>query len=227
MLCKIAGMPFDPVACIVVLLTTFAVYSFDKVSGSIEDLLNTPDRAVLAKYPIKQLAAMSYLAAILVVALTDIWRIPGVLVIGLVGLVYTARIGGIRPKDIPGVKNLIVAISTAICYVDMINGALWLYALTFLLIFIDTVLFDLRDIKGDTAEGVRTLPVVLGRTRTLVILSAIDLIVYWLSPVVAMFGAIWILYFRKERPSLQYDLFVDAWMLWVLLLDELLDLLIR
>ena len=223
MLCKIDGLPIDKVACLAVFLVTFAVYSFDKVSGSKEDLLNTPGRAILAKYPIKQLAALTYVIAILVVAITDIWKLPCLLIYGLAGLIYTARIRGVRLKDIPGVKNLIVAGSTAIAYVYMISGAWWLYALIFLLMFIDTVLFDLRDIIGDTAEGVKTLPVVLGRAPTMMMLSAIDLIIYTLSPVVAIFGAFLILYFRKERHSLSYDLLVDAWMMWVVLSLYLLE----
>jgi 4-hydroxybenzoate polyprenyltransferase len=214
LLCKIGGLPLDPVACLAVFLTTFAVYSFDKVSGSKEDLLNTLERAILAKYPIKKLAALSYLLAIILIAATDVWRLPSVLVFGLSGLLYTARISGVRPKDVPGAKNLIVAGSTAVCYVGLIGGSWALYVLAFLVIFIDTVLFDMRDIIGDRAAGVRTLPVIIGRVYTQMILILANIIVYAFSPVAALYGVFLIAYFRRERHSLRYDLLVDAWMMW-------------
>lgn len=218
LLSSVGRLPFNPVASLVVFLTTFAIYSVDKVSGSKEDLLNIPERAALAKYPIKQLSALSYMAAILLVALTDFWKLPSVLFIGLAGIIYTVRIRGTRPKDITCVKNLIVASSIAICYADQIEGPIQLYVLAFLVIFVDTVLFDLRDIIGDSAMGVRTLPVVFGRGPILVLLFVIDIIIYTLSPSISIYGAFLIIYFRKERSSLHYDLLIDAWMMWVLVL---------
>jgi 4-hydroxybenzoate polyprenyltransferase len=217
MLCKIAKLPLSPVASLIVFLVTFGVYAFDKVSGSKEDLQNNPRRANLAKYPIKQLAALSYGAAILIVAITDIWKLPCVLIVGLAGLLYTVKIWGVRPKDVLGIKNLLVASSTAICYAGLVSHKLWLYELTFLLIFIDTTIFDLRDMIGDRAAGVRTLPVVLGRAPTMLILAAVDLLIYVLSPIVSIIGAFLLLYFRKERDILCYDFLVDAWMMWVVL----------
>ena len=221
LLCLVGGLPIDPVACLITSLVMFAIYARDKVSGSKEDLVNNPQRAILAKYPIKTLTTISYVAAIALVVWWDASKLFAVLVPGIGGAVYTARICGVRPKDLLGVKNLIVASVSAVCYAGLVCGAWWLYVLAFLLVFIDTVLFDIRDIKGDAAEGVRTLPVVLGKQRTLVILAGLDVLLCMLSPVVAVFGAIWIVYFRKERHSLSYDLLVDGWAIWALILLHL------
>lgn len=216
LLCAVSGRSVDLIACLAVPLITFAIYAPDKVSDSKEDLINNPGRAILAKYPIKWLAALSYTAAIVLVAWWDASKLFAVLVPGLGGIVYTARIGGVRPKDIPGMKNLIVATVSAICYAGLTGGPLQLYVLAFLLIFIDTVLFDIRDIRGDAAESVRTLPVLLGRKRTIAILVALDGVLATLSPIIAMWGAVLIWYFGKERHSLSYDLLVDGWAIWVL-----------
>jgi hypothetical protein len=218
LLCQVSGLPYDPIASVILGLVTWAIYAADHAGGSAEDLTNNPGRAWLAKYPVKKLAALAYLLAIIITIWWDAPKLPCVLVVGLAGAAYTARIRGVRPKDILGVKTLIVASSTAICRAGLVGGAGWLYALVFLVMVIDTVLCDMRDMKGDAAEGVRTIPVVLGRGATLAILAVVDVIIFTLSPIVAMVGAGLIWYFRKERCSLSYDLLVDGWMLWAVVL---------
>jgi hypothetical protein len=218
LLCQLSGRPFDPIDSVVLTLLTFAVYAADHAGGSKEDLMNNPGRAWLANYPVKKLAALAYCAALLITIWWDASKLPCVLVVGLAGAAYTARIGGIRPKDIPGVKTFIVASSTAICRAGLVGGEWWLYILVFLMMVIDTVLCDMRDIKGDAAEGVRTIPVMLGREPTLAILAGVDVIIFALSPIVATVGAGLIWYFRKERCRLSYDLLVDGWTLWAVAL---------
>ncbi|MEI8004101.1 MAG: hypothetical protein WCG94_07160, partial [Methanothrix sp.] len=71
----------------------FAIYAWDRVSGSVEDLLNNPDRAWLARYStqIKWIAVFSYVAAVAVIAQSDLSKVPYVLVPGLAGALYTIR----------------------------------------------------------------------------------------------------------------------------------------
>jgi 4-hydroxybenzoate polyprenyltransferase len=219
LLCELSGQPYNYVAALLVFLVTFAIYSIDKVSGSKEDLLNSPDRAMLAKWPIKKIAVAAYVSAIALCAWWDIAKLPFVILPGIAGAAYTARIGGIRPKDLPGAKSLIVATSTAICYAGLIDGAAWQYMLIFLLTFVDTVIFDIRDIIGDRAAGVRTIPVLLGTSRTLAMLAAACLVLALIAPIAALVGLCLIWYFRKERSSWEYDLLVDGWMIWALGLE--------
>jgi 4-hydroxybenzoate polyprenyltransferase len=214
LLSQLAGQPYDPTASIILGLVTWAVYAADHAGGSAEDLMNNPGRAWLAKYPVKKLAAPAYLLAIIIVAWWDASKLPCVLVVGLAGAAYTTRIRGIRPKDILGMKTLIVASSTAICRAGLVGGAWWLYVLVLLVMVIDTILCDMRDIKGDTVNGVRTIPVILGRSRTLMLLAIIDIFIFTLSPILAAIGLCLIIYFGKERPSLAYDFLVDGWILW-------------
>lgn len=208
--------PIQPIYSLIAFLCTFAVYSADKVSGSKEDLLNTPDRAILANYPIGTLAKISYCLAILIVIVVDWHKLPFVLSFGVAGWIYTLKIGGVRPKDIPGVKNLIVASACAACYAGLVGQG---YALIFLMILVNTILFDIRDIKGDALNGVRTLPVIFGRSRTMYGLIALNTILFAISPEVSVIGYIILCYFRQDRPSLQYDYFVDGWVLAAVLAE--------
>lgn len=214
-ICKIYGLPYDPMASAIVFLVTWAVYAIDKVSGSREDLLNDPDRAMLARHPIKLLAIIAYVVAIGLVTIYRPIAIYAVLAPGIAGALYTARICGVRPKDIPLAKNLIVAASTAFCYGWLTGGG---YMLIFLLMLAGTIFSDLRDVRGDRANNVRTLPVLLGPSRTLMVLAAIDIPIVFLSPVIAAMIGIFILYFSMQRPNLSYDLLIDGWMIWAYML---------
>jgi 4-hydroxybenzoate polyprenyltransferase len=225
LLCQLSGQDYNYVAALLVFLVTFAIYSLDKVSGSAEDLLNSPERACLAGWPVAKIAIVAYLAAIVIVSWWDIAKLPCVLIPGLAGALYTARIAGRRPKDLPGAKSLIVATATAICYAGLIDGAAWQYILIFLLTFIDTVIFDIRDIIGDKANGVRTIPVILGTSRTLAMLAIACLVLACISPIVAAVGLGLIWYFRKERAGWEYDLLVDGWMIWAWIISVYTEML--
>lgn len=218
---EICQIEVNPAIPLIVFLVTFAIYALDKVSGSKEDLLNTPDRAVLSGHPVKRAAALSYAVAIILVLAVDPPALPAVLIPGLAGILYTSRIHGVRPKDIPGCKNVVVAVSTAVCYAGLLHACLSAYMLIFLLIWIDTVLFDLRDVVGDASSGVRTLPVLLGPSRMMLVLIVFDALLFAISPVVAAVGLLLIVYFRKNRNVLAYDLLVDGWMMWSWLLLHL------
>jgi 4-hydroxybenzoate polyprenyltransferase len=98
-----------------------------------------------------------------------------------------------------------------------------LYGLAWAVNAIDTTLSDIRDIVGDRIAGVHTLPVVLGGPKTLGILTGLDMAIAYLSPQIAIYGLFLIIYFRKDRHSLRYDLLVDGWLMWVYLALSILE----
>lgn len=206
----------------VAFLCAFFVYSIDKVSGSKEDLLNTPERAILANYPIKQIATLAYLAAFLIVFAMDWHKWYCVAVFGAAGCLYAIPLyRGIRLKDLPGLKAPYVAATCTICFAGLVGAG---YSLIFLLILINTVIFDMRDLIGDAAHGVQSLPVLLGASRTVYLLAALDVLLFPVYPGVALIGAGLIWHFRHEKPSLQYDILVDGWPMISLILIYLTDL---
>lgn len=208
LICQIYDVPYQPVWSIIAFLCVFFVYSRDKISGSKEDLLNTPERAILAKYPIRQIASLAYLLAIILVLLADWHKLPSVLIFGLAGWIYTIPVFGHRPKEIPGVKSLIVASACSICFAGLAGtGCMYM----FLLILISTILCDVRDVVGDRAAGVRTLPVLLGTSRTIAGLAVLNIALAFYSIPASAIGFILLYYFRKPRPNLEYDLWVDGW----------------
>lgn len=208
LVCLVYNVPYKPVWSIIAFLSAFYVYSIDKVSGSKEDLLNTPERAILANYPILRLANWSFWLAIIIAVLTDWHSVANVLVFCLAGRLYVAKVGGHRLKDIPGFKSPYVAGAWSYGFAGLVGQG---YALIFLLFLINTILCDMRDMVGDRAAGVRTLPVLLGLSRTIAGLAVLNIALAFYSLPSAAIGFCILYYFRKPRPNLEYDLWVDGW----------------
>jgi 4-hydroxybenzoate polyprenyltransferase len=108
----------------------------------------------------------------------------------LSGLIYSTPIfpKGFRYrrlKEIPVAKSLLVAFAWALppallpVYIagaspDLVTLAVILFF--FSLVFINTVLFDIRDVEGDRATGVRTIPVCIGVTNTKILLTLVNIL---------------------------------------------------
>jgi 4-hydroxybenzoate polyprenyltransferase len=136
-----------------------------------------------------------------------------------------------RLKDIPVVKNLVVAISWALVttllpamQAPRITGTIVAFVLYFMLakVFINAALYDVRDVKGDREMGVKTMPVLLGSRRTTIILLALNSTLLpglmqigsMLALIMVLYGYIYILYFAERRSPITLDLLVDGqWMM--------------
>lgn len=204
---------------------TFAVYSFDKLGGSAEDLQNAPERAWLQGKPILPIAILAYLASIGLVYQSMPAAIFYIPLPGLFGAIYTARLPGIgRPKDIFIMKNILVGLATAACHVGLVGAGWKLFGFVFLTAFVDTALFDIRDIEGDRLAGVRTLPVVMGIDPALLCLAAVIGVALFIYPAgwhIAAWGFGLLAIFRKRMEAWLYDLLIEPWWVWAWILFQI------
>lgn len=226
-------------------LVTFSVYTLNKVTDKEEDAVNSPERAALVRNRdglLVGLSAVAYAVALFI----GVWTgrplaVVFLLVPLLVAIVYSIRLHPSLPrvKDVFVAKSLAVTVSlvSSTClfaymfFRDVYVILFWAFFLSIKL-FINTTLFDVRDVDGDRQTGVETVPAVLGipRTRWLllllntllvpwvaaalyfgVLLTALPLVVFCIG-----YGYWYILRFCRPRArySLSYDLLVDGeWML--------------
>lgn len=94
-------------------------------------------------------------------------------------------------KDIPASKDIFVSLAwaallTAIpAYFPLENAAFkttaGIFTLVFLLIFGKTVALDLRDTEGDRLIGSETIPVLIGKNKTIKLLYAVQFIIFALT----------------------------------------------
>lgn len=225
--------------CAIVFLISFSVYSLDKIADLDKDVINMPQRRSFI-YGRKRLVLASSLAAYLLAVLLTLFRMPAALLIVLIPVIANAFYGtkllpGIpRLKDIPVMKNVVVALTWALIttlmpalnagHLATFNVALVGYFM-FVKTFVDTVLYDMRDVEGDRLNGVRTIPAMLGRGKTTALLlianSTLLCILPFMHGEVRLFTAIliaygyaYILYFMKIINPLELDFLVEGeWML--------------
>ncbi|CAD6492273.1 MAG: UbiA prenyltransferase family protein [Candidatus Argoarchaeum ethanivorans] len=231
-------------------LLTFTVYNLDKLTGIEEDLVNVPERAGFIEKNKKSVTfatIAAYIVALFLSFLQNPFAIFIILFPFCIGIVYSIKISNFRLKDITGIKNIVVAlcwavigafIPLAISFRDFSVISLIFYFF-FTKLFINTVLFDVRDIKGDKMNGVKTIPVVFGRKRTKNILLTLNstlipwLVYSYLSGcfhiyfIVLVFsighGYWYILYFcREENTGKSLDLLVDGEWIPVVILAAIL-----
>ena len=184
---------FNPVVLALGMLITFSVYNLNRKTDESEDAINHSHRFAFTKRYEHLLFASAIGAYVLALVLSGLYGLSVLLIsaIPLIsGLIYSTPIfpKGCkyrRLKEIPLAKSLIVAIAWALppallpVYIggaipSLITLAVVLFF--FSLVFINTVLFDIRDVEGDRATGVRTIPVCIGVTNTKILLTLINII---------------------------------------------------
>lgn len=225
-------------------LVTLSLYNFNKVTDMGEDKFNRPERIKFVKnrsHFIVAFSVIGYSVALLIGILSGKILAIIVLLIPLwVAILYSVRLAPRLPrlKDIFVAKNLAVTIglvssTSLLAYIYFQNSYIilfWVYFL-FIKLFINTVIFDVRDVSGDKKVGIKTIPAVLGirKTKNLLILLN-SLLIPWIGislyfnlfvPALPLlifcifYGYWYIFHFcnSEKKFSLSYDLLVDGeWM---------------
>jgi 4-hydroxybenzoate polyprenyltransferase len=178
-----------PLAVPIVALVAFGVYTANDLADIEEDAINCPDRSsFVADHP-------AFVALLTVGAFTVggglAWAAggPPALAVAFVplwaALCYSLPVprGGRRLKDVFALNTALVAAAWAVTVTAVplvlagrpfgpVAAAVGLFF--FLRSFVSVEVFNVRDVAGDAATGVRTLPVVLGIGPTRRVLALLD-----------------------------------------------------
>jgi 4-hydroxybenzoate polyprenyltransferase len=231
-------------------LVTFSLYNLNKITDKEEDTFNNPDRLTFITnrtHILLTFSVISYIIALFIgVTSGEIVAIIVLLLPLWVAILYSVRIapGFRRLKDIYIAKSLSVTIglvfsTSLLAYIYFQNIYIiffWVFFL-FVKLFINTVLFDVRDIAGDRKLNINTIPAVLGFKKTKYLLIFLNsFLIPWVAvtlylnffvallPVIvfSVFYGYWCIFHfcnSKKKSSLSYDLLVDGeWMVLVIML---------
>ncbi|WP_396610581.1 UbiA family prenyltransferase [Haloferax sp. S1W] len=180
------------VAPAVVGLVTFAVYVGDRIADADTDAATNPERtAFIKRYErlLQHAVSLSYGLAIALAALGGPLALAITLLPGLFWVLYasdwlpslTSHFR--RLKDVLLVNTVVVSLAWALTLTALplafadatfTPAAAILFIYYFLGIFVNVEIPNVRDAAGDSAIGVKTLPVVLGVHRTRYVLYGID-----------------------------------------------------
>ncbi|MFC4542416.1 UbiA family prenyltransferase, partial [Halosolutus amylolyticus] len=193
----LADLPFDPRPFFIVVAVTMFVYTVNRFTDLEEDEANVPQRAAFIKrYGRLWLAVgtVLYLAAIGFAIALDV---PGVgfMIVPLLAAILYSTVG---VKRLFLVKNLFVGAAWALIPlgVGYYFGRPWQFEILFLtayvgaMITIAAVIFDVKDIEGDRAEGIRTVPNTFGPGWTRIVSQVANVLVAALVPVVVAAGVL-------------------------------------
>ncbi len=180
----LAGLTPDPLALFIVFAVTLFVYSFNRLADRAEDRKNLPRRTSFIDRYGTQLFVIGTALYLVATAVAIIGSVPGApaMVIPLIVAVLYSVVG---LKRILLVKNLLVGLAWGLIPlgVGVYYSALWtvdilfLFGFTTVMLTIAAVVFDIKDIEGDRAEGVRTVPIVVGVRRTRLFAAASTVLV--------------------------------------------------
>jgi len=228
-------------------LLAVAVYNLNKLTDLHEDSVNAPERARFVKryrtYIIISIVG-SFCGAIVCAFSCNPYSIFAVVFGFGIGTLYSVLLFGVRFKEILLVKNVIVVgtcvvgavlVPFGVHFSSLIAISLIAY-FVFFTAFINTVLFDVRDLQGDKRSGNMTIPISLGlnKTRGLLLVSN-STFIPWLvisslqglfhnflillaCSMVYSYG--YILYFCKKDAKIRktVDALVEGWWIVVALL---------
>ena len=178
-------------------LVIFAVYCMNNLTDKEEDEVNSPEKASFVSNNEKTLTlavGSSYIIAIILGLLDSIYAVFILVVPLFAGVIYSIQVSSKLPrlKDIFAVKNIIIALSWAVVttFIPAISAPniSWAFIIPifyffFVKSFVNSVVCDIRDIKGDTANGIITIPVKIGKEKTKNILSALT---FSIMPVISI-----------------------------------------
>jgi 4-hydroxybenzoate polyprenyltransferase len=168
-------------------LIVYATYTLDRTLECKEDILNRGELAGADKRAGMVGCLAAFLIGTVILLHDGIWAAPFFPFI--VGYIYTRgiRIGPInlRFKAGAGVKNVVIGLTwggTIALIVSQWCSSLAAVTVIFLFfglkVFITSCINDFKDIRGDLAAGIRTLPVSLGEGQTKRVLIGILLVSY-------------------------------------------------
>lgn len=174
----LAGFPLAVEPLFIVFAATLFVYNLNRITDVSEDATNVPGRVEFVRTYGRFWIAVGVLLYLLATGLAVTRNLPRaefMAVPPLVGLLYS--FGG---KRVLLLKNLLVGASWGLIPlgVGTYFGRLWTVDVLFLAVHVCVVItlaaivFDVKDIEGDRAAGIRTIPVVSGPRRTRVLTQA-------------------------------------------------------
>ncbi len=182
--------PIDWTVLLIAYLVPLIIYSYDYYGDMEKDAATNPERAVIIRKKVSLYPYIigSYVAllALLMYLYASYIMIIFVLILVFCGIFYTVLLKDLT-KVIPGFKGVYIACVWALAGTFFFNihyaiSFNLFHILIFLFIFlkgmINVTFFDIKDIEGDREQGLKTIPVILGKERTLNYLHLLNVFAY-------------------------------------------------
>ncbi len=163
------------------------IYTYNHLKEIEKDKTGNPERVSHLMKPRKvfYILGIFYLFSLFIFSVilgTDMLLLVSVLMMG--GMLFSIGIKEIT-KKITCFKNIYTSLFWALgpvlivslyYHIPIVPALLYLFLFIFLRLIVNTIYFDIKDIYSDKKEKLRTVPVILGKEKTLNILHLINII---------------------------------------------------
>jgi 4-hydroxybenzoate polyprenyltransferase len=179
------------------------VYNLDRLHYDPADQVNTPTRFLYRESLRSKRLFLIWLSAATLVGWPAVtarwWLIPPIL-LAIAALQFYSRPVPLvqkRLKDLPVLKTFIAPSLIAAVLVlwpvlelrrSLGEREMLVFFWCFIILSVNSISFDLRDIQGDLRNGTRTVPVLLGANWSTVLLSGLALLATLMSPLLGLQG---------------------------------------
>ncbi|MEM5771824.1 MAG: UbiA family prenyltransferase [Candidatus Aenigmatarchaeota archaeon] len=169
----ISSQPLHILPIISSMLLTFFLYSLNRVADINEDKINFPERIKFWERYGKKLILIGSIFFIITIIINSFHNVLSTILI-IFPFLCVFSYSFFRLKNILLIKNLVVALGWAVIplfastYMSSPNLLLITVCsiIVFFAVLINTIIFDIKDIKGDRISGVRTIPSIYGISFT-------------------------------------------------------------
>ncbi|MDG6954570.1 MAG: UbiA family prenyltransferase [Nitrososphaerota archaeon] len=185
------GLTATPLLLFMAYLFSYGAYMMNRSTEMDSDAVSHPDRTAhlgsrkrylpaisagcfLLGYVLAYTVNLIFFGALLVpLAFSALYSVGSRRLVGVIGVS--------KLKDKLLVKNLFISLGWSL--IPVLVGLYYLRfeevlalmgGLIFLRLMVNTLIFDVRDVEGDRAQGIRTVPAVYGVRRTYTMMTAID-----------------------------------------------------
>ena len=205
----VLGLPLDVLSMLMVFFPALFVYTLNRQSDQDIDALNVPARTkfvVQNGWIVLVFATGGFFSLLTYAFMTNFQVFLLFAIVFILGLFYSFPIlyplrnilGFERFKDRLGVKNaLISAMYGGAVLVPVVNAhaaithvVLLLFFFIFIRLFIISVLFDFRDVKGDAIKNINTIPIVFGKEKTFLFLHALNILTLVIFAIIAFYHVV-------------------------------------
>ncbi|GFO97375.1 prenyltransferase ubiA [groundwater metagenome] len=174
-------------ACIAGGLVIYTIYTLDRALECKEDIINKSELTGSRKDIAFFVSISAFIIGTCILFKEELYVLPFLPLV--VGYLYSKGIKicrfNLKLKGGLGVKNLIVALTwgtfiTGIAGKSVNNIIPLIFVFSFFSskVFINSVIYDFKDIKGDSLAGIRTLPVQLGEKKTIAFLLILHILIH-------------------------------------------------
>ena len=185
------GLEVKSTILLIAFLATFSVYNMNRATDGAEDSINRPQAA--SRSPLLFLVPSMIASALclLLSASVGAQALTVIITSFTSSILYSFKLSPSTPrlKEILGLKSVLVAFSwgftgallpASFQAVDAVKIVL-AFTYIFIQILVNTILCDVRDMDGDRASGVNTLPLALGLGTTRKLLFTVNSLLFpWL-----------------------------------------------